>query len=160
MTPAEYLSIEQVARRLQLHVRTVRTYVRSGRLKAVRVGKQYRIAPRDLAAFTGVQVAASPADSVLRRRHTEMIAVVQIDVIDNEESVRITDAVRSGVQGWFWPHARLQFLPLYDHDRKRLKLILAGDLLGISNIIETIQLFAGRTHLPTPGRLRSPRARR
>jgi len=62
MPSAEYLSIEQVAQRLQLHVRTVRAYVRSGRLKAVRVGKQYRIAPEDVAAFTGVQVAASPTD--------------------------------------------------------------------------------------------------
>jgi len=89
-----------------------------------------------------------------------MIAVVQIDVIDSEEAARITDSVRSGVQGWFWPHARLQLLPLYDQDRKRLKLILAGDLLGIANLLETIQLFAGRSHLPTAGRLRSPRSRR
>jgi excisionase family DNA binding protein len=30
-----------------LHVRTVRKYVRDGRLKAVRIGKQYRIARDD-----------------------------------------------------------------------------------------------------------------
>jgi excisionase family DNA binding protein len=46
-------SVEQVADRLGLHVRTVRNYVREGRLKAVRIGKQYRIAADDLAAMTG-----------------------------------------------------------------------------------------------------------
>jgi hypothetical protein len=34
-------------------VKTVRNYVRDGRLKAVRIGKQYRIAREDLEAFMG-----------------------------------------------------------------------------------------------------------
>ena len=49
----ELYSVEQVAERLGLHVKTVRNYVREGRLKAVRIGKQYRIAREDLAAMTG-----------------------------------------------------------------------------------------------------------
>ncbi len=47
--PDELLSVEQVAELLGLHVRTVRNYVRDGRLKAVRIGKQYRITRTDLA---------------------------------------------------------------------------------------------------------------
>ena len=46
--------MEQVAERLGLHVKTVRGYVREGRLKAVRIGKQYRISRQDLEALTGV----------------------------------------------------------------------------------------------------------
>ena len=49
----ELYSVEQVADLLNLHVRTVRNYVREGRLKAVRIGKQYRIAREDLEAMTG-----------------------------------------------------------------------------------------------------------
>ena len=41
-------SVEQVANRLGLNVRTVRGYIREGRLSAVRIGKQYRIAAEDL----------------------------------------------------------------------------------------------------------------
>ena len=36
----ELYSVEQVAEHLGLHVRTVRNYVRDGRLKAVRIGKR------------------------------------------------------------------------------------------------------------------------
>jgi excisionase family DNA binding protein len=50
---ASLLSVEQVAEILKLHVRTVRNYVRDGRLRATRIGKQYRIALSDLEAFTG-----------------------------------------------------------------------------------------------------------
>jgi len=51
--PQDLYSVERVADLLNLHVRTVRNYVREGRLKAVRIGKQYRIAREDLEAMTG-----------------------------------------------------------------------------------------------------------
>ena len=53
----EWFSVDQVAQRLGLHVRTVRNYVRDGRLKAVRIGKQYRIARSDLEELTGRSAA-------------------------------------------------------------------------------------------------------
>jgi excisionase family DNA binding protein len=46
-------SVDQVAELLGLHVKTVRNYVREGQLRAVCIGKQYRIALEDLEAFTG-----------------------------------------------------------------------------------------------------------
>jgi excisionase family DNA binding protein len=57
----EMYSVEQVAERLSLHVRTVRGYIRDGRLRAVRIGKQYRIAAADLDALTGRPAPAPPA---------------------------------------------------------------------------------------------------
>ena len=57
----EWYSVEQVAERLGLHVRTVRNYVRDGRLKAVRIGKQYRIARTDLEELTGRALPTAPA---------------------------------------------------------------------------------------------------
>ncbi len=63
----ELYSVEQVAERLGLHVKTVRNYVREGRLKAVRIGKQYRIARQDLEAMTG---RSEPAPEPVRRSVT------------------------------------------------------------------------------------------
>jgi excisionase family DNA binding protein len=67
-------SVEQVAERLGLHVRTVRSYVREGRLKAVRIGKQYRIAGEDLATMTGRPAASfepEPVAAASARRGVE-----------------------------------------------------------------------------------------
>ena len=52
----QLLSPHQVADALGLHVRTVRNYVRDGRLPATRVGKQYRIAREDLEKFFGARL--------------------------------------------------------------------------------------------------------
>ena len=42
---------EQVAEILQLHVSTVYSYIRQGKLDAIRLGRNYRIASNDLALF-------------------------------------------------------------------------------------------------------------
>lgn len=39
----EFLTVEQVAKLLQLHWQTVLNYIKKGRLNAVKLGKGYRI---------------------------------------------------------------------------------------------------------------------
>lgn len=45
------LTPEQVAGILQIHVLTVYSYIRRGKLDAVRLGRSYRITHEDLEAF-------------------------------------------------------------------------------------------------------------
>jgi excisionase family DNA binding protein len=47
----EFLTVEQVARRLQATERTVREWLRSRRLKGVSAGRQWRIRESDIKAF-------------------------------------------------------------------------------------------------------------
>ena len=45
------LTPEQVAEILQVHVLTVYSYLRRGKLGAIRLGRTYRIVPKDLELF-------------------------------------------------------------------------------------------------------------
>ena len=45
------LTPEQVAAILQVHVLTIYSYIRRGKLDAVRLGRSYRIIPNDLTRF-------------------------------------------------------------------------------------------------------------
>src|SRR3954466_2018094 len=83
-------SVEQVAERLGLHVRTVRSYVRDGRLKAVRIGKQYRISRANLAELTGSGVGSTVQESTRRRRAVEVSSVVQVDAIGRADADRLS----------------------------------------------------------------------
>src|ERR1700691_4144751 len=89
----ELYSVEQVADRLGLHVKTVRHYVREGRLKAVRIGKQYRIAREDLEALTGRPAASFDPEPVRRNRHVEVSSIVEIDAISPDAANRITNGL-------------------------------------------------------------------
>src|SRR6202521_607073 len=95
----ELYSVDQVAERLGLHVRTVRNYVRDGRLKAVRIGKQYRIAREDLEALTGHPAAASGSVSEPSRHHVEVSSIVQIEAIGFDTAGRVTSALMAAAKG-------------------------------------------------------------
>jgi excisionase family DNA binding protein len=137
------LTLEQVASQLGVHVKTVRRQVREGRLKAVRIGRQYRVMPRELAALTGAQpaVAALPA---VRHRHVEAFTIVQIDAIAPEEALRIANGVGGAVKG----RDRRTDTPLrvdtvYDESRARLKIIVTGSLGTSTALLQMISAYTG-----------------
>ena len=47
----EWLTLQQIADELQLHIETVREWVRTKRLTAYRVGRDYRVKRTDLDKF-------------------------------------------------------------------------------------------------------------
>jgi len=47
----DFLTVEQVADRLQVHWQTVLNYIKSGRLEALQLGKGYRISQKALDKF-------------------------------------------------------------------------------------------------------------
>jgi excisionase family DNA binding protein len=129
-------SVEQVADRLGLHVRTVRNYVREGRLKAVRIGKQYRIARADLDAFTGAE------SSVRRTRHVEVSSIVEVDAISREDAGRIAMGAMSAANTRGYQERPLRIETAYDEERGRLKVIVLGDLTTTAELLRWIALMA------------------
>src|ERR1700691_2788061 len=89
----ELYTIEQVAELLNLHVKTVRNYVREGRLKAVRIGKSYRIAGEDLAALTGRPAAVCVREPVRRERYVDVSSIVEIDAISPDAASRLMNVL-------------------------------------------------------------------
>jgi excisionase family DNA binding protein len=128
-------STEEVAEQLGLHVRTVRGYVRDGRLRAVRIGKQYRVTREDLEAFVGLPVVDPP--EVRRHRHIDVSTVVEIDAVDPNTAHRVSTlltAVRT--------HAADQPLrveTVYDEERARMKIVILGGLADTRQILEYLQ---------------------
>ncbi|WP_354644188.1 helix-turn-helix domain-containing protein [Kitasatospora camelliae] len=149
----ELYSIGEVAERLGLHVRTVRTYVRDGRLKAVRIGKQYRIARRDFEALTGAEparaepvavepvrvVEAATAAGRAGRPPAEVSSVVVIDDVDRRAVDRLSTLVtaagtaRSARSGT--PATPLSVQAVHDPARSRLRIVILGDAAATADLL-------------------------
>jgi excisionase family DNA binding protein len=139
--PQELYSVEQVAERLGLHVRTVRHYVRDGRLKAVRIGKQYRIAREDLEAFTGRPAPPTNRESVRRQRHVEVSSIVQIDAVDPESASRIVSGLMAAAQGPRPGDEPLRIDAIHDPERARLKVIATGGVASTASLLELLAFY-------------------
>ena len=134
-------SVEQVAKRLGLHVRTVRNYIRDGRLKAVRIGKQYRISREDLEALTGSAAGEPPADPVRRRRYVDASSVVQIDAVSPDDAGRITNGVIGAANAHRQGDVPLRVEAVYDEQHGRLKIIVTGSLSTTAGILQLVALY-------------------
>jgi excisionase family DNA binding protein len=124
-------SLAQVAERLGLQVRTVRAYVRSGRLKAVRIGKQYRVTREDLEAIVGPSGGRRIA---ARHRDAEVSSVVQVDAVTQETARRIADHLRDAVKTPRDDGSALRVDTIYDQGHAQIKVIVIGSLSAAAHI--------------------------
>jgi len=132
----ELYTVEQVAQRLGLHVRTVRNYVRDGRLKGVRIGKQYRIAREDLEAFTG-----RPVDRPAAQRRAEVSSIVQLDGLDQPSAERIATAVMAAVGNPQPGEPPLRVDTMFDPARGSMKIVVLGDLAATTHVLRFLSML-------------------
>jgi excisionase family DNA binding protein len=137
--PSHFYTVEAVAERLHLHVKTVRRYIQDGRLKAKRIGKEYRIAHADLTEFAGGTHTAEEA--VPRTRQVIASTILDIDVISPEESHRITTMVMASLNARRGEpdYPRVDSIYYEEHARLRITItanpVLTCELLRMINAL-------------------------
>jgi excisionase family DNA binding protein len=124
-------SLDQVAERLGLHVRTVRAHVRTGRLKAIRIGKQYRVASEELEAIIG---GGNSREAISRRRSAEVSSIVQMDAVTQNMVLRVADHLRTAVKMPRDDGSALRVETIYDQGRAHLKVIVIGSLSAAATV--------------------------
>lgn len=132
-------SVEQVAERLGLHVRTVRSYIRGGRLRAVRIGKQYRIARSDLDALTGQERTPRPVPD----RAIEVSSIVQIEGVDRAGADRLATLVLAGANSSAGNASPLRLQTIHDDERNRMKIVILGDAAATADVLRLLDSVLG-----------------
>ncbi len=124
MTPPLY-TIERVAELLNLHVKTVRAYVRSGRLKATRIGKQYRITRADLEAFAGTSAIDLP-ETTTPARHVILSSIVDADGVTREVADRISTLLMSALNSRRGGGSEVRADVIYYPEQSKLRVTITG----------------------------------
>ena len=135
-----FLSVNEAADELRVQPRTVRDYIRSGRLAATRIGKQYRIRVEDLRLLTGAPASAptaAPGDGA----PTTATVILDIDAHDVSIAERLTTLVTaqgfaSGVDAHLSRAA----------GSRTLRIILSGSAGGVLEVASTIHRAVEAIH--------------
>ncbi|MCE7082088.1 helix-turn-helix domain-containing protein [Streptomyces sp. ST2-7A] len=151
----ELYSVGDVAELLGLHVRTVRNYVRTGRLKAVRIGKQYRIAKEDLEALTGGSVGrgATPAPGTGGTvPSAEVSSIVQVEPVTPETAHRLATLVTASVHSHRGEAGGPRVQTIHEPERSRLRIVAMGDPADTAALLTLINsvLEPGSGLFPVP----------
>lgn len=128
----EVYTVEQFAERLKLHPKTVLRFIREGRVRAVKVGKSWRILRSDLEAMTGV-VFPRPEDAP---RVTSIVDLPGMDAQRAQRLARFLPSLRTGVQGY---PDRMSLDVVHDPARRHVKVIVTGGLADVAAVLKAIE---------------------
>lgn len=148
----DLFSVEQVAERLGLHVRTVRRYVREGRLRARRIGKQYRIARADYVAFTEGTADSAPGDAD-RTLAVDASSIVTVEPIGRDRADALLQVLLAAAAARAPGEEPMRVHTAYDPARRRLKIVALGGLAAGAELFRTVEAgLRGRADQSSPRR--------
>jgi excisionase family DNA binding protein len=133
----EIYTVEQFAERLKLHPKTVLRFIREGRIRAVKVGRSYRILRSDLEAMTGV-VLGQPPKSI------RVTSIVDLDEVDDELARHMGRALPALRMGRETPAEPMRVDVIHDPARRQLKIVIVGAPDDTSTVLKMIQVLAER----------------
>ena len=137
----QLFTVDEVAGRLNLHVRTIRRFIREGRLPAKRIGKEYRVTRTALDEFAGT--THEPAGEVIpQTRHVLVSSIVDVDAISPDESQRITTLIMAGLNSRRGEPDHPRVDSLYEAERGRLRVMITANPVLTCDLIRTISALA------------------
>ena len=108
------------------------------RLKAVRIGRQYRIARADLEAFTGQPAAPTAREATGRHRRVEVTSIVQIDVIGRDAADRISTMLMAVVSRPPDGTDRIRIQTGYDEESASMKVVITGGAAATAELLRLV----------------------
>jgi excisionase family DNA binding protein len=139
----QLFTVDEVAERLNLHVKTVRRFIREGRFPAKRIGKEYRITRSGLDDFAGTS-AGSPNGAIARTRQILVSSIVDVDAISPEDSQRITTLIMAGLNARRGEPDFPRVDSVYDADRGRLRIMITAGPTLTCDLLRIIATLAER----------------
>ena len=152
----EVYTVEQFAERLKLHPKTVLRFIKDGRLRAVKVGKSYRILRTEMeATMTGVppeffdraaaaysgafKGRAGPARVRADARVTSIVDLAGIAPDLAERMARMLPAARTGQAA----HADdMNIEVIYDPARQQLKVLIVGSPGDTAAMLKMVEVLS------------------
>jgi excisionase family DNA binding protein len=113
----DILTVEAAADFLHLHPKTVLRHVREGRLRATKVGKQYRLLRSDLAAFAGID---RNADS----RQARATSIVDVEDAGQAMVDRLSAVLLGAAKGRDASQPPMSLDIVHDPDRRTVKVVI------------------------------------
>ena len=131
-----YYTVEQIAQMLQMHPKTVQRYIREGKLRAVKVGKGWRVNGHDLSVFT---------ESVPEQGGETPTAVVScvadIYAASQADAIRIMNTLSAGLTSKPAHMGKSSMHTQYIPEEQKLRVTLYGGARTIAILLDAIAML-------------------
>lgn len=138
----KYYSVEQIAALLAMHPKTIQRYIREGRLKASRLGRNWRVSGHDLSVFLEGSPPATAGSSALETRipgeESVASAVIDIPGLDREQAMRIINTLSAVLNAKPLEYGRSSLHTQYVEPEGLLRIMLWGNVFFMEAIMSCL----------------------
>jgi excisionase family DNA binding protein len=148
----EVYTVEQFAERLKLHPKTVLRFIKDGRLRAVKVGKSYRILRTEMeATMSGFSMedyrgAVEAYRGALEKRRgrsgARVTSIVDLDGIAPDTAQRMARTLSAARMGQETPADAMTIEVIYDPPRRHLKVLIVGSPGDTAAMLKMVEVLA------------------
>ena len=128
-----YYTVEQIAQMLQMHPKTVQRYIREGKLRAVKVGKGWRISGHDLSVFTEDRSAQSESAPT-----AVVSCVADVFTADKAAAIRIMNTLAAGLNSKPVGYGQCSMQTQYIPEEQKLRIMLYGGARVTAALLDAI----------------------
>lgn len=151
-----FYTIDQVAEILDIHHKTVRKFIKEGKLKANKVGKQWRISQDDLDIFTGDKETTRDNEDFSSNEEIEfsskeikkekaseikVSSVIDLGGVNKEEYSRISNMLLAIMNCKAEKNYGYTINMKYSHVENRLRVMLWAGLELTKEILDVISIL-------------------
>ena len=145
-----YYTVEQVASFIDMHPKTVRRYIQSGKINANKVGSQYRISQSELNSFIGrpaanngsMQDDIEPITPLNHPAKVEVNTSVDIFAVDSSSAAFLTQRVLCVLNKL----ADVRADCIYYEPQQKLKVLLFGNIESTDQMLKHINILISQTN--------------
>jgi excisionase family DNA binding protein len=128
---SDFLTVDAAANIVQLHPKTLLRHIRAGRLRATKLGKQYRVLRSDLSAFAGINKARSASEA-------RATSIVDIDEVDTVLLQRLTAVLLGASQGKSPSGTPISLDIAHDPTRGSVKVVVIASPDDVAMLLKLI----------------------
>ncbi|MCC0694653.1 MULTISPECIES: helix-turn-helix domain-containing protein [unclassified Clostridioides] len=146
----KFYTIDQVANILEMHHKTIRKFIKDGKLKANKLGKQWRVSQEDLNSFMdvksenedkGIEFRLNASENLASIPKVNVSTVVEINNISNNEYSRLSNLLLALTNNPTSISSGSTINLKYAENENRLRVMLWGDIKFIEEMLSSISLL-------------------
>ncbi|MGX9755394.1 helix-turn-helix domain-containing protein [Clostridioides difficile] len=149
----KFYTIDQVANILEMHHKTIRKFIKDGKLKANKVGKQWRVSQEDLNSFmdvksenkdkgdNGIEFRMNLSKNLASIPKVNVSTVVEINSISDNEYSRLSSLLLALTNNPTSISSGSTINLKYTENENRLRVMLWGDIKFIEDMLSSISLL-------------------
>ena len=138
-------TVQELAKILSLHAKTVQRFIREGKIKATKIGREWRVRKEDLRDFAHAELSATPEDepaaSTRLADRVQVTAVIELDEGHSSEVSRISNSLIAVFNNKDPRFGAARYDLVYHPEVRKARFVLHGTPLFLRTILELVDVL-------------------